>query len=157
MKKVKFKIFTALFFLSFFKIFSVENEISLFNDMISSINSSFYPGCIQNAQKLISDFPESVFIPEAYCAKGEAHFKLNEFSLASENLVKALELSEKNSSLYAKAQFFLAKTFKAQKKFSESQILFFDYCKNQGKQAEFFPVAVLESGRIFYETMFFFF
>lgn len=152
MKKVKFKIFTALFFLSFFKIFSVENEISLFNDMISSINSSFYPGCIQNAQKLISDFPESVFIPEAYCAKGEAHFKLNEFSLASENLVKALELSEKNSSLYAKAQFFLAKTFKAQKKFSESQILFFDYCKNQGKQAEFFPVAVLESGRIFYET-----
>ena len=152
MKKVKFKIFTVLFFLSSFRIFSVENEISLFNDMISSINSEFYPGCIQNAQKLISNFPESVFIPEAYCAKGEAHFKLNEFSFASENLLKALELSEKNSSVYAKAEFFLAETLKSQKKFNEAQSLFFDYCKNQGKNAEFFPISVLESGRIFYET-----
>ena len=150
MKKVRFKIvFFAILILSV-KVFALETDISLYNDLAFAYNSKFFPGCVQYSSKLIESFPESVFISEAYLKKGESLIELGQNAQAEETLKEALKVLKKGSKEYFNAQYFLAKSFENQKKYNQALILYFDYCKNVKIGTEFYDSSILSSARILY-------
>lgn len=149
MKKVLKKIINLIFLNLSFNIFALETDISIFYDMNSAFNSGFYPGTIQYAERLIQNFPESIYISNAYFQKGVSLLNLKNFEESENSLKDGLKVCEKKSNLYYETEYFLANCYENQKKYNEALILYFDYCKNN-KNGKYFDSAILNSGKVFY-------
>ena len=139
-------IFIYIFFIvSILSAWSLETDISLYNEMTSAYNSRFYPGAIQHADRLISNFPDSVFIANAYSVKGECHVRLFQYEEAEHALKQALIVTEKNSALNLSSIYWLARTYELTKQYEEALVEYHNYCKSASKNGNFYPFAIANS------------
>lgn len=151
MKKVIYKFLVLGAVLSALNsVSALETDISLYNEMNSAYNSGFYPGCERYADRLISVFPDSVFVPDAYSYRGECLVLMGQYDEAEEVLKNAWKSADKKSGVRENAVFWLGRLYELQKKYNESLVFYFDYCKSAGSEGKNFPEAILNSGRIFY-------
>lgn len=138
-------------FLSNFLVWSFETDISLFNEMTSAYNSGFYPGAIQHAERLIKNFPDSVFIANGYAVKGECHVRLGQLEEAEDALKNALVVTEKNSTLNLACVYWLARTYELTKRYEEALSEYHTYCKFATLGGTYYPNAIVNSGKVFYQ------
>ena len=147
----KFISIYIFFIVSILSAWSLETDISLYNEMTSAYNSRFYPGAIQHADRLISNFPDSVFIANAYSVKGECHVRLFQYEEAEHALKQALIVTEKNSALNLSSIYWLARTYELTKQYEEALVEYHNYCKSASKNGNFYPFAIANSGKIFHQ------
>lgn len=145
------KFFTLLFSFLFLNSFwSLETDISLFNEMKASYNSKFYPGAIQYSERLINNFPESIYVVQALAIKGESLVKLYQGENAKQVLLDAINLSEKDSLLNSNCIYWLANAFEQTKDYEQALNNYYLYCKKQGTKGVYYLSSINSSAKILY-------
>ncbi len=147
------KKFFLSIFLSFlaFDFFALETDVSVFNELSSAYNSGFFPGAVQYADKLSSEFPDSAYIGSALAIKGECLVRLSNFDAAYEAL-SAAEKLDSEPQLKKSTKYWLAKVYDYKKNYPGALSLYHEYCVSSGEKGKYFPAAIFDSGVIFYKT-----
>lgn len=148
MKKFFLSILLPFFAIDFF---ALETDVSVFNELSSAYNSGFYPGAVQYADRLSSEFPDSAYIGSALALKGECLVRLSDFDAAYEVLCAAEKL-DSDPELKKSTKYWLARIFDHKKNYSEALSLYHEYCAIAGEKGKYFAAAIFDSGLVFYRT-----
>ena len=96
-KKIIFAV-SILLFLGFgaSSLYAQTSELDIYNNLNIYSNAGYYPGVIEQAEKLEQNYPESVFIVTARIAKGQALTILNRYEEAEETFAIVLSSDRKS-------------------------------------------------------------
>lgn len=128
-----------------------ETDVSVFSELSSAYNSGFYPGTVQYADRLVSEFPESAYTGSALVMKGESLVRLGQFDEALEALLSAEKL-DKDSSLKNSGTYWLGRVYDAKKDYDSAIRCYHDYCSSAGEKAVLYPAAILNAGGVYYKN-----
>ncbi|MCR5289435.1 MAG: tetratricopeptide repeat protein [Treponema sp.] len=96
------------------------SDITLYTELTSAYNSRFYPGVVQYADRICTAYPSSPLILQSLVLKGESLFALGQFSDAAMVLQKALSSLSEDSKWYIRGQYWLGRTYYAQKEYRKA-------------------------------------
>lgn len=148
MKKFLLSVFIPFFT---FRFFALETDVSVFNELSSAYNSGFFPGAVQYADRLSTEFPDSAYMGSALAIKGECLVRLSDYDDAYE-VLSAAEKLDSEPQLKKSVKYWLAKVFDYRKNYTEALNLYHEYCVSAGEKGKYFPAAVFDSGVLFYKT-----
>ena len=127
-----------------------ETDVSIYNELSASYNSGFYPGAVQLAERLSSEFPESAYIGSALVMKGESLVHMNLFAQAGDVLQNAME-SNLEPSLKNTCNYWMAKVYESRKDYDSALSSYYDYCSYTKESGQYYPQAILGAARIYYK------
>lgn len=124
-----------------------ETEVSLYNQLTFSYNSGFYPGCLQYAERLQTEFPDSFFLGKTLRIKGECLVRTFNFEEAEDALVQAVSLNSEDKDSLLDSHFWLGRCYELTGA-NEKALQNYALCV-QEKDSRYFSDALLNSGDIF--------
>ncbi len=145
---------------TFFLIFSsfafskdfTQSEISIYNEVTAAFDTGFYPGAVEKANLLESEYPDSVFVLPALVQKGEALIYLGRYEQACITLNSALGHMHTGSENFARCHFLLGKVNYLTKQYDLALPNFHAACTASiaDKTTVFYTPSILYAARIYY-------
>ncbi len=131
----------------------VDSDIQLYNELRQSFSNGFYPGAVSAAEELEKSFSDSSLLPSALACKGEALVYMENYEEAIQALGKAAALMHSGSPEIIRCNYFMGRSYFAQKKYQPALEKLHLTCKLAltNKDMEFYAPAILYSGRAFYQ------
>lgn len=136
----RFFLFNIIFFFILNFSFSQnvsDSEMKIVHDLNSAYNSEFYPGVLENTEKLEKNYPQSAFLINAICKKGESLFFMNEYENAIKTLEKILPQTDDFIEEKVSTLFFLGKSYQKIENFPKA-IQYYAKCANLSKTKNLF-------------------
>lgn len=148
MRKIVFSIYLFLASAALFAAPS-KTDVLIYDELLSSYSSGFYPGVVQHAEELFQDYPESSYIPSAMVMEGESLVRLGQTDSAMELLLRAEKLNLK-SDVLLKQRFWTGRAYELKNDAENSLAYYFDYCTRAGENGAYFPQAIFHSADVYY-------
>lgn len=153
----RFFLFNIIFFVIFNFAFSQnfsESEMKIYHELNSAYNSKFYPGVLQNAEKLEENYPQSSFLINAICKKGESLFFMNEYEKSIETLEKILPQTDDFIDEKISVLFFLGQSYQKIGDFQKS-IQYYAECANLSKAEKnyFYEKSIFNAGISYFSIL----
>ena len=128
----------------------VPSELELYNELNIYSNAKYYPGVIEEAEKLEKNYPQSVFIVTARIAKGQALTILNRYEEAEETFASVLSSLRFGAEDYAKCWYYLGLAYYQDGDYTNAISAFHTCCDVELREnkLEFYPLSILYSARI---------
>ncbi|MCR5494468.1 MAG: tetratricopeptide repeat protein [Treponema sp.] len=126
-----------------------KTDVIIYDELLSSYTSAFYPGVVQHAEELFEEFPSSSYIPMASVLEGESLVRLGQIDSALELLLDAEKLNLKDE-LLLQQKFWLARAYEKKNDAENSLIYYFDYCRLAGEEGKYFAQAIFHSADVYY-------
>ena len=112
-----------------------KTDVLIYDELLSSYSSGFYPGVVQHAEELFQDYPESSYIPSAIVMEGESLIRIGQIDSAFELLVKAEKLNLKTELLLSQ-RFWLGRSYELKNDAENALAYYFDYCTRSGENGQ---------------------
>ncbi len=129
---------------------SSETEVSLYNQLSFSYNSGFYPGCLQYAERLQEEYPDSYFLGRTLRIKGECLVRTFDFDRAEEALSQAILLNREDEETLLDSHYWLGRCYELTG-VKEKALSNYAECV-QKKDSRYFCEALTNSGDIFIQN-----
>ena len=126
-----------------------KTDVLIYDELLSSYSSGFYPGVVQHAEELFQDYPESSYIPSAIVMEGESLIRLGQIDSAFELLVQAEKLNLKTELLLSQ-RFWLGRAYELKNDAENALAYYFDYCTRSGENGKYFPQAIFHAADVYY-------
>ncbi len=144
-----------IFLLSFYSIFAqtvADTEVSIYNDVVSSFNSGFYPGTVEKVSLLEQYYPQSSYLLQARLKKGQALIYIKDYESAESVLNLAMLQLHSGSNDFTLCNYLLGLANFYQKKYDAALNYFYTACKFEGSEnkTELYLSSLLYSGRTYF-------
>ena len=150
-KKIIFAV-SILLFLCFVSssLYAQTSELDIYNNLNIYSNAGYYPGVIEQAEKLEQNYPESVFIVTARIAKGQALTILNRYEEAEETFAIVLSSIHFGHEDYSKCWYYLALAYYKDGDYISALSAFHTVCdvEQREEKLEYYHSSILYAGRI---------
>lgn len=155
------KIFLCVLAFMQLSLFSAAaTDASLFGEVNAAYKSSAWPGAIDYADTLVSQYPRSPFIAKALSLKAESLYHLGRVEEACGVFEEAISLASDDGELLVRDYYWLGRMYLMRQKLSSAQKNFvrgaavyrerFSSNSDMGKTSRFYFLNVLWGGRAFY-------
>ena len=153
MKKI---ILLFIIILNIFPIFAQSDnqnsELDIYNELNIYTNAEYYPGVLEQAELLETNYPQSVFIVSARIAKGQALIALNRYEEAQETFKGVLSSLRFGAENYAKCWYYLALAFYSDGDYTSALSAFHTVCDAEQREnkLEYYHSSILYAARIYF-------
>lgn len=127
-------------------------QTSIYNELVWAYNSDFFPGVIEKADLLQAQFPQSSFLIEANCKKGEAFFRIGQFENAITTFETLLPRVQDSKDLKLRTVYFLAQSYHQNGEYDKAVKQYFD-CASLAKKnldSPYYEQSLYKSAQVYF-------
>ena len=126
------------------------SELEIYNELNIYTNAEYFPGVLEQAELLESNYPQSVFIVSTRIAKGQALIALNRYEEAQETFTGVLSSLRFGADEYGKCWYYLGKAYYYDGDYTNAISAFHTVCdvEQRENRLEYYHSSLLYAGRI---------
>src|SRR5574344_1500265 len=124
-----------------------DTDLSLFNDLSAAYSSAFFFFFADYASRLVSQFPDSVYVGLALFMQGECFFRIGRNRDAEDALARAFFLVSSDKTLVNACTYWDGRALYELGEYSRAALSFYKSCRVLGENSVYYADGVLYGGR----------